>query len=724
MDPGALERLIRSLRTAEPSAGGLTDAQLLERFVAGRDEAAFELLLWRHGPMVLGVCRRLLRRAADAEDAFQATWLTFVRKAHAIADRAAVGSWLYSVAYRIALRARSALARRAARERADPARLAAAPAGAPPSPGEIGSVLDEEINSLPARQRAAFVLCCLEGKTGEDAARHLGCPPGTVSSRLTRARQRLRTRLARRGLAPAAALTAALAGQASASPLPAPLVDTTLKASLLFAAGKSGADLSPQAVSLAQGALRAMFLAKLKLPALLFLLAGLLAAGAITRHALEAAAPPRAEGLAGPAVQRPDEKREEAPPVVVRAVKPQRGGLERTSRDVGNLRAAEREDVFALVPGVLKGLSVDIGDRVKKGQVLAEIDAPLLALEERAATAAVRQARGQVREAEARIAGAKAAVEAARGGVAQRQAEVKGARSAVPFRERRRAEIKRLVETGAVGREELATADERLDAAKAQVTAAEAALAKGKADLAVEEGKVAQAEAGVETAKANLESARVAWEKASYTHGLTKVVCPFDGVVTQRNYRNGHHLRPADAGRNLPLLTVQRTDRLRLAVDVSRWDAPLVEPGAPVELTFDAPPGVRLTGLKVARIGFALDPVKQSMRVEIDVPNPRERLRPGMSAYTTIHLGKAPAGALRVPLSAVLEQGNPWSRSHAVYVVRGGKAYRTPVQIGRMESRQVEVLSGLKPDDLIVTDGNKLEGKVVPVKVEKGRSPR
>ena len=118
MDPGALERLVRSLRTAsEPSAGGLPDAQLLERFVAGRDEAAFELLLWRHEPMVRGVCRRLLRHTQDAEDAFQATFLALVRKAGSISKRQALSGWLYHVAYRIALRLRTGEAKRLARER-------------------------------------------------------------------------------------------------------------------------------------------------------------------------------------------------------------------------------------------------------------------------------------------------------------------------------------------------------------------------------------------------------------------------------------------------------------------------------------------------------------------------------------------------------------------------------------------------------------------------------
>src|SRR5262245_34870581 len=138
-----------------PRAAGLTDAELLERFVARREEAAFEVLVWRHGPKVLGVCRRILRHEKDAEDAFQATFLVLVRKAASIGKRQAVGSWLYRVAYRLALRAKALAAKRAARR----TRVADVPAAEPaPDPGraELRPVLDEEVNRLPEKYRAPF----------------------------------------------------------------------------------------------------------------------------------------------------------------------------------------------------------------------------------------------------------------------------------------------------------------------------------------------------------------------------------------------------------------------------------------------------------------------------------------------------------------------------------------------------------------------------------------
>src|SRR5262245_10430944 len=170
MKQRSLDRLITTLSSlAGPTAHGLSDAQLPERFVAGRDEGAFELLMWRHGAMVLGVCRRMLPNPHDAEDAFQATFLVLARKAACITRGQAVGAWLARVAYRVALRARAELTRQARQGRHAPEQPAVPPAS--PEQADLRRVLDEEINRLPAGQRAAVVLCCLEGKTGEEAAR-------------------------------------------------------------------------------------------------------------------------------------------------------------------------------------------------------------------------------------------------------------------------------------------------------------------------------------------------------------------------------------------------------------------------------------------------------------------------------------------------------------------------------------------------------------------------
>jgi RNA polymerase sigma factor (sigma-70 family) len=247
-------------------ASGLTDAQLLERFVAERDEAAFEVLMWRHGPKVLGVCRRVLGHDQDAEDAFQATFLVLVRKAGSIGNRQSVGSWLYRVAYRVALRAKVLATKRTARQR----RITDVPAAEAASDligSELWSVLDEEVNRFPEKYRAAFVLCYLDGKTNEQAAQELGCPKGTILSRLAWARERLRARLTRRGIALSAGiLTASLTPNTVQAVVSAALVDSTLKAVLLVQTGKVTLGvLSGQAIALSTGVLRTMLWTKVKI---------------------------------------------------------------------------------------------------------------------------------------------------------------------------------------------------------------------------------------------------------------------------------------------------------------------------------------------------------------------------------------------------------------------------------------------------------------------------
>src|SRR5262249_8232700 len=172
---------------AIPSAPDVPDKMLLDRFVASRDENAFAALLQRHGPMVLGVCRRLLGKAHDAEDAFQAAFLVLARQAGRISRKESVGSWLYGVAYRVSLRARRTMSQRQRHEAlhaADRGTVDPGPAAA--ADGELSLIVDEELHRLPERFRAPLVLCYLAGKSNEEAARELGCPPGTLFSRLAR----------------------------------------------------------------------------------------------------------------------------------------------------------------------------------------------------------------------------------------------------------------------------------------------------------------------------------------------------------------------------------------------------------------------------------------------------------------------------------------------------------------------------------------------------------
>jgi RNA polymerase sigma factor (sigma-70 family) len=265
MSTEPLRHLLRGLhRLTEPVGGGLTDAQLLERYLTARDQAAFEVLFWRHGPMVLGVCRRLLRHEQDAEDVFQATFLVLVRKAASIGKREAVGSWLYKVAYRAALAARARSAERTLRERPG-AEAAAAPASESPNWSDLQPVLDAELMRLPEPYRAAFVLCYLEGKTLEEAGRQLGCARGTIASRLARARERLRRGLARRQVTVTAVGLAAATAENALAAVPPGLAGGTLQAVLSgTSAPATAAMVSARVLALTEGVLRTMYLIKVK----------------------------------------------------------------------------------------------------------------------------------------------------------------------------------------------------------------------------------------------------------------------------------------------------------------------------------------------------------------------------------------------------------------------------------------------------------------------------
>jgi len=308
MATGQDNSVIRHLRRAAflHDAGNVTDGQLLERFLAASEEAAFEVLLRRHGPMVLGVCRRVLSNADDAEDAFQAVFLVLIRKAPSLLSRQTVGNWLYGVAYHTALKVRAAGWKRRVKER-----QAAAMSRSETTTEEMASVLlpllDQELNRLPDKYREAVVLCELEGKTRGEAARQLELPVGTLSGRLTTARRMLARRLTRRGVTlSGAALATVLAPSIASASVPPTLLGSTLKAAAAVAAGQAaGGVVSAKVAALTHGMLKSMLLAKLKITTAVVLAVAVLGGGAsvLAYGAIAAAADEtRQEEPARPAV--------------------------------------------------------------------------------------------------------------------------------------------------------------------------------------------------------------------------------------------------------------------------------------------------------------------------------------------------------------------------------------------------------------------------------------
>jgi RNA polymerase sigma factor (sigma-70 family) len=258
-------------------AAGVSDSLLLKLFLTDHDEAAFEAIVRRHGPMVLGVCKRVLQNASDADDAFQAAFLVLVRKAATLAQPELMGHWLYGVAYQTARAARNAANRRRAKEGQV---IPKQGESAPDEWRDVLPILDAELNRLPAKYRAPIVLCDLQQKSRKDVAQALGLPEGTLASRLARARAHLAKRLTQRGVTLSGAAVAATLGETAVAPSAA-LVQLTVQAGTASIVGKSAAlgVGSAKAIKLSETVLKMMLLNKLKLVSAFIMSCALLTVG-------------------------------------------------------------------------------------------------------------------------------------------------------------------------------------------------------------------------------------------------------------------------------------------------------------------------------------------------------------------------------------------------------------------------------------------------------------
>jgi RND family efflux transporter MFP subunit len=402
--------------------------------------------------------------------------------------------------------------------------------------------------------------------------------------------------------------------------------------------------------------------------------------------------------------------------VRVDVVRPVLGGIVRQIVRPASVIAFESADLYAKISGYLKAQNVDIGSLVKQGQTLAEIDAPEFVKQVEQAKAAQDQANSQVNQAQARIFTAEAERDAAAAYVRQTDAEVDRATAMRSYRKMAYDRIAELVKQNAIDEKLRDEKLEEMNASVAAVAAAQAGVATAQAKVSAAEANIAQAKADLVSAKANVEVAQAALDKAKVFVEFTKIVSPYDGVVTKRNFFRGAFIRAAEQGGIVPLLAVSRVDLMRVVAQVPDRDVPYVGIGNPAKVEIDALPGDEFDG-KVSRMADAEDPETRTMRVEIDLPNPAGALREGMYGSVTIHLNQGKK-VLAVPSSCLVGDVNQGQGT--VYIVEKGVARARKVSVGTDNGVSTEILKGLTENDEVISrhsgalaDGTTVE--VVPV---------
>jgi len=405
----------------------------------------------------------------------------------------------------------------------------------------------------------------------------------------------------------------------------------------------------------------------------------------------------------------------EAGGVRVEVVKPRRGGPGRTMTQLGSVFAFQTAELYSKASGFLKVQAIDIGDTVKKGQVLAEIDDPELHIEVEEAVAAVAQADAHVDQMVARVATAKANWQAAVATIAQAEAELERAKAQCSFKTKQHDRISKLFKLNSVDEKLVDEKKDEMEASCAAEHAAAAAIASAKAHVAAAAAQIEQANADVLDARSTVRVKEAMLKKAKVFAGYTMIVSPYDGVITKRHFDPGDFIRGADRGGDTPLLTVARTDLMRVVVQVPDSYVPLARPGVIAKIEITTLPGQVFEG-KVSRIANAEDPQSRTMRAEIDIPNTNGKLFAGMSGDVTIKLTPA-ANDLAIPASCLVGAANGGKGS--VYLVRDGKAKLTPVEIAADDGLDVEISRGLHAEDKVVCQYSGSIGDGVAVEITK-----
>jgi RND family efflux transporter MFP subunit len=633
-------------KLAGQTEGTLADAELLARFVECRDEAAFEALVWRHGQLIWKLCERILRDPQDAEDAFQATFLVLARKADSVRERRALGGWLYQIAQRICLGMR--------RKKGASSTL---PILEEPVAGGIDSaeqadlrrLLEEEIGRLPRKYRLPLLLRYIEGRSTEEAAAIIGCPRGTILSRLAWSRQRLRTRLAARGVGLSVALIAAAATESSAAS--AKSVLAAASTALLFLANPALQTTRP--VSLAKGVLRTMLMTKVaagSIGAIVVLTASVgLGIAMLPGNSSNAQAGGQggvsstANSSEKPVTVAPQEKLKTDEPAqankqaksalpVATFVHPVATKVGDSYSFVGHTEASQTIDIRPRITGTLEKVLVKPGSHVKKGDALFELDSSNLRAEAAKAAAEVQRAKAQVDHAMANL-----------------------------------ARLKTLVNSQAVGREPL--------------------------DLASAKG--AEAEAGLQAAQAQFDQAKLQLD-------ATRIISPIDGRVGRIRVDAGN-----SAGQNTTLATIVSVSPIKVSFNMDeqsfrklQTQLQEADPGKAPEIEMGLASENRL--MHKGRIE-SVDNQFESGTIQVRAlfPNKDESILPGMVARVCV-TSKEPTQGFIIPARALELTGD----HRFVYVISAedrletrGVVYGTSKVPGTLIIRE-----GLGPKDRVVID--------------------
>ena len=400
------------------------------------------------------------------------------------------------------------------------------------------------------------------------------------------------------------------------------------------------------------------------------------------------------------------------PMTQVEVVKPARHTVQRTVGEPGQLQAYETTPIHANIAGYVKNWTVNIGSEIKKGQVLAELYVPEIEADLQEKRAAVVQAQAKKAQAEAAVKVAQAAVASAVARATEVQAGVKRTEADLTRWQQEYRRIEQLfnerAQTGTLldeTRSKLHSADASADEVRAKVKSADAALSEAQAELE-------KARSDVVAASANIDVATAWVRHAEAMLGYTKIVAPYNGIITRRNVDTGQLTRPgSDAP---PLFVVARTDVVTIVIDLPEMYATDVNAGDGALVKLQALNGRTVNG-KVTRTAWALDPRTRTIRTEIDIPNPGGKLRPGLYAYATV-IVEEHKDATTIPATAVIQEKD---KAFCV-VVADGKALRKPIELGLTDGTRTEVVSGLGGSELVVkaNAASLIDGQAVKVQQE------